>query len=162
MIGRAKEQQVLKNLALSGEAEFVVVYGRRRVGKTYLVRETFENTFFFSYTGIARVSAGKQIARFENTLRTYGWSGHRIRTWFDAFGALRELIAAGSKDEPLIVFIDEMPWMDNKKSDFISAFEHFALLERMGIRSKEPHLDCLRVSNLLDYQKDIQKQRRAL
>ena len=60
MIGRKEEQRLLNELAASGEAEFVVIYGRRRIGKTYLVRETFEDGFFFSYTGVANRNARQQ------------------------------------------------------------------------------------------------------
>jgi len=130
MTGRKEEQRLLRELALSGESEFVVIYGRRRVGKTFLVRETFENDFFFSYTGIANMSAGQQRDEFAKALREYGWtpgeSAARVpENWFDAFDALRALITKANTEDRLLIFIDEMPWMDNKKSDFIPAFEHF-------------------------------------
>ena len=130
MIGRKEEQLILRELASSGEAEFVVVYGRRRVGKTYLVRETFNNDFFFSYTGIANLNAKQQRIEFGKALHEHGWTrkgsgAGAPENWFQAFDALRDLISSAIKDERLIVFIDEMPWMDNKKSDFVQAFEHF-------------------------------------
>jgi AAA+ ATPase superfamily predicted ATPase len=126
MIGRTEEQRLLRELAGSEEAEFVVVYGRRRVGKTYLVRGTFGNSFTFSYTGIADVSAKEQRASFMDALREHGWRPDRpIRSWFDAFGELRAYLKARPAGEPIRVFIDEMPWMDNRKSDFVTAFEHF-------------------------------------
>ena len=130
MTGRKEEQQLLRELALSGESEFVAVYGRRRVGKTFLVRETFENNFFFSYTGIANVNAGQQLNEFMKALQNHGWvpkdgSGDTPKTWFEAFGKLREFVTDARTKDRLILFIDEMPWMDNKKSDFIPAFEHF-------------------------------------
>lgn len=130
MVGRKEEQRLLHELALSGESEFVVIYGRRRVGKTYLVRETFGNDFFFSYTGIANISAGQQRGEFAKALREHGWmpkgGGADVpNNWFDAFDALRALLTKASTKDRLLLFIDEMPWMDNKKSDFIPAFEHF-------------------------------------
>ncbi|MCL1805920.1 MAG: AAA family ATPase [Clostridiales bacterium] len=130
MIGRLEEQRLLRELALSGESEFVVIYGRRRVGKTFLVRETFGDDFFFSYTGVANVDARQQRAEFAKALREHGWApvggGSEVPgNWFEAFDALRALITKASEDERLLIFIDEMPWMDNKKSDFVPAFEHF-------------------------------------
>ena len=94
MIARKEEQQLLHELALSGESEFVVVYGRRRVGKTFLVRETFVNDFFFTYTGIANVSAAQQRTEFTKALREHGWTpndgGADVpQNWFDAFDASR-------------------------------------------------------------------------
>ena len=130
MIGRKEEQRILNELAASGEAEFVVIYGRRRIGKTYLVRETFGDEFFFSYTGIANINARRQRAEFAKALREHGWMPkngdvYSLSTWFDAFSALRALIENAETDDRVLIFIDEMPWMDNKKSDFVPAFEHF-------------------------------------
>lgn len=129
MIGRREEQELLKKLVASNEAEFIVVYGRRRVGKTYLVRTVFDNSFAFSYTGIAHVTAREQIAAFISTLKDYQWvPENEVTTWAAAFTELRRLLErqlSASPDAPILVFIDEMPWMDNKKSGFIPAFEHF-------------------------------------
>ena len=132
MVARKEEQRLLRELALSGEAEFVVVYGRRRVGKTYLVRETFGNEFFFTYTGISNSTAQQQRSEFARALREHGWKRDSDdlesdvpRNWFDAFDALRALVMQAKTGERLLIFIDEMPWMDNKKSDFVPAFEHF-------------------------------------
>jgi len=130
MIGRKNEQRLLNELASSGTSEFVVIYGRRRVGKTFLVRETFSNKFFFSYTGIANVNAKQQRKEFVKTLREYGWAPKNSdkdtpQTWFDAFDALRALIVNAKTNERLLIFVDEMPWMDNKKSDFVPALEKF-------------------------------------
>jgi len=130
MVGRKEEQRLLHELAQSGESEFVVVYGRRRVGKTFLIRETFGNEFFFSYTGIANVSAKQQRSEFAQALRKNGWipkdgDASVPNNWFDAFDVLRTLIMKAKTKERILIFIDEMPWMDNKKADFVSALESF-------------------------------------
>ena len=130
MVGRKEEQRILHELEMSGESEFVVIYGRRRVGKTYLARETFNNQFFFSYTGIANLKARQQRFQFAQALRDHGWvpgaGDANIReSWFVAFHALRDLIVKACVKERILIFIDEMPWMDNKKSDFVPAFENF-------------------------------------
>jgi len=128
MTGRKEEQRLLNDLSESGKAELIVIYGRRRIGKTFLVRETFENKFFFTYTGVANINAKQQIKEFVKTLRDHGWDQgdeDAPGNWFDAFHALRKLIKNVNSDERIIIFIDEMPWMDNKKSDFVPAFEHF-------------------------------------
>jgi len=130
MTGRKEEQRLLKELAGGGDSELVVVYGRRRVGKTFLIRETFGNSFFFTYTGIANISAAHQRIEFSKALQEHGWKqkntdSDALKSWFDAFDALRSLVIQANTKERLVIFIDEMPWMDNKKSDFIPAFEHF-------------------------------------
>ena len=125
MIGREKEQRRLLELADSGEAEFVAVYGRRRVGKTYLVRETFEGDFTFCHSGMARVGLAKQLQAFRSSLKDWGHSTcPRLSNWIDAFDELKQVIR-NNHQRRKIVFIDEMPWMDTPKSGFIPALEHF-------------------------------------
>lgn len=125
MIGREKEQRRLRELADSNEAEFVAVYGRRRVGKTYLVRETFDGEFTFCHSGMARVGMAKQLQAFRSSLREWG-DEHcpRLTNWIDAFDRLK-LLVKGCGQRRKIVFIDEMPWMDTPKSGFVPALEHF-------------------------------------
>ncbi|MDR1292439.1 MAG: AAA family ATPase [Clostridiales Family XIII bacterium] len=125
MIGRREEQRLLRDFAGREEAQFIVVYGRRRVGKTFLVRETFGDSFTFFYSGVANVGAKRQLREFGKTLRAHGHSAEKeFEDWFDAFDGLRALLK-GSKDAKRVVFIDEMPWMDSKRSGFVPAFEHF-------------------------------------
>lgn len=132
IIGRKEEQRELKRLYTSNEAKLVAVYGRRRVGKTYLIRETFENDFAFYHTGLSPLELeGKnllkaQLEAFTNSLRRYGLAVKRQpRTWIAAFELLIQLIASKPKDERQVIFIDEMPWLDTPKSGFITAFENF-------------------------------------
>ena len=125
MVGREKEQRRLRELADSGESEFVAIYGRRRVGKTYLVRETFDGEFTFCHSGMARVGMAKQLQAFRSSLKEWGYEKcPHLDNWLDAFGELKHLIAK-SELQRKIVFIDEMPWMDTPKSGFVSALEHF-------------------------------------
>lgn len=125
MIGRTSEQTELNRLCDSSESEFVALYGRRRVGKTYLVRELFEGRFAFVHTGKSKGGMREQLAHFRKSLEE--WCGGRVpapRTWDDAFGALKKVIAAADRPRK-VVFIDEMPWMDTPRSGFLSALESF-------------------------------------
>ena len=125
MIGRENEQMRLRELADCGEAEFVAVYGRRRVGKTYLVRETFDGEFTFCHSGMARVGMVKQLQAFRSSLKEWGHGNcPRLTNWIDAFDELKKVVK-GSGQRRKVVFIDEMPWMDTPKSGFVSALEHF-------------------------------------
>lgn len=132
IIGRKNEQQELQRLYASDESKLIAVYGRRRVGKTYLVRETFDNHFAFYHTGLSPLELDgenlmqAQLEAFTNSLRRYGKVVKRQpKTWLAAFELLIELLASKPKDERQVVFIDEMPWMDTPKSGFITAFENF-------------------------------------
>ena len=125
MIGRKKEIGLLLKAAESGQSEFVAVYGRRRVGKTFLVRETFNSRFVFQHAGVANSGTRIQLERFRQSLIE---SGHRtcpvLRTWFQAFDELKAVVNS-SVAVKKVLFIDEMPWMDKPNANFIPALENF-------------------------------------
>ena len=124
MIGRTKEINELNRLYESDESEFVAVYGRRRVGKTYLIRETFADRFAFQHTGLPNATKRQQLAHFKESLVEYGFKGAVPKDWFAAFHALREVVAKCVLRRK-VVFIDELPWLDTAKSDFLMALEAF-------------------------------------
>lgn len=126
LIGRKEEINRLMKAYGSKESEFVAVYGRRRIGKTYLIKETFGTKFTFQYTGIHNAPNSVQLGEFYNVLIQQGLdtSARKPKTWFEAFHLLEELIKK-SKVKRKIIFIDELPWMDAKNSRFVPAFEHF-------------------------------------
>lgn len=124
MIGREKEKATLLRLQKSHQSEFVVIYGRRRIGKTFLVRETFKQKFTFSHTGLANSVKNKQLENFYNSLCKYGYHGKKPKDWLEAFMFL-EVVITSSRNKKKVVFIDEIPWIDTPKSDFLPALEHF-------------------------------------
>lgn len=125
LVGRQFEQNLLNEITRSDKSEFVAIYGRRRVGKTYLVRETFNYNFAFQHTGVQNGDKARQLIEFERSLKTAGMDKcPKLKDWFMAFDLLGELLQ-GVESEKKIVFIDEMPWLDTPKSDFLSALEHF-------------------------------------
>ena len=125
MIGRIDEQRRLREAFESEYSEFVAVYGRRRVGKTFLVREQFHYKFTFQYTGLARKSTREQLQSFQLSLRRQGYTKAPLPgNWIEAFDMLKDLIE-WSKDRRKVVFIDEMPWMDAPRSSFLPALENF-------------------------------------
>lgn len=125
MIGRIFEQQELMRICNSEESEFVMIYGRRRIGKTYLIREFFDDKFIFSCTGIAKGDKAEQLANFRSDLDRYTNETHPIlKSWFEAFNSLRSIVEK-SKRKRKVIFLDEVPWMHTQKSDFLKALEHF-------------------------------------
>ncbi len=112
----------------SREAEFVVVYGRRRVGKTFLVNTFFNGKYAFKLTGLAQKSKREQLANFTVSLNRYTNGGKKYskpRTWYEAFDKLRELLSQIHVKGKRVVFIDELPWMDSRGGNLVSALEHF-------------------------------------
>lgn len=125
VIGRKREMEILEKAVSSSKSEFVAIYGRRRVGKTYLVREFFDNKFSFHCTGLAKGKTKAQLRNFNISLTKYsGQSVTQAKTWLDSFEQLISLLEQ-SDAKRKVVFLDELPWMDTARSGFISALEHF-------------------------------------
>lgn len=127
LIARKKEIDALENIYKSKRSEFVIVYGRRRIGKTFLVNKVFANRFTFTYVGARDLSQKEQIDRFARQLKEYSASAFlpKLESWDDAFYALRELIDKRPKKERKVIFFDEMPWIDTPRSGFVAALEYF-------------------------------------
>lgn len=126
IVGRKNEVGILNEKLKSARAEFVAVYGRRRVGKTYLIRNVFEGKFTFRITGLAQASLADQLSNFNLALKEQ-YPGRRTKnatTWMEAFQQIRKVIE-NSKKKKKVIFIDELPWFDTMHSGFIAALEHF-------------------------------------
>lgn len=125
LIGRESEKETLLNTLQEEYSQFIAVYGRRRVGKTFLIREAFNYKFAFQYTGAANLTVRKQLARFRNALKQQGLKDVPLLTsWMDAFYELErylESLPEGKK----VVFLDELSWMDAPRSSFLSVLESF-------------------------------------
>ena len=126
IIGRDAEIEMLENCVSSPRSEFVVVYGRRRVGKTYLVNQVFKERFNFRYVGGQHLSEEEQLQNFATALVEYGRLSFvpLLKNWLDAFSLLQKILGS-SRSKKKIVFIDEMPWIDNAGSNFVKALENF-------------------------------------
>lgn len=92
IIGRHQEQKLLEEHLRSGKAEFLAMYGRRRIGKTFLIRQFFQNHFDFDMTGVLEGNKSEQMTAFHMALKSYGYKGKKNQTWLDAFYALRQLL----------------------------------------------------------------------
>jgi len=125
IIGRQNQQQLLLSLLEMEDSQFVAVYGRRRVGKTYLVRETYSTHIAFQHTGLQNVDKKGQLKEFGRSLLNAGMAEvPRINDWFDAFFALGQFLQSRPEGKK-VVFIDELPWMDTPKSNLVAALDHF-------------------------------------
>lgn len=127
LIGRAEEKSLLIKIENSGEAELVAVYGRRRVGKTYLIRNGFKKQLAFEFSGIHHATLSQQLESFSNALTKTagGLPLAKPGTWIKAFGMLADLLEPIIEKERKVIFFDEFPWVNTPRSGFLAAFENF-------------------------------------
>lgn len=134
MVGRKKEIQELNDLYSSGNAEFVAIYGRRRVGKTYLVDQTFEGRITFRHTGLSPIENRKtddgllssQLRSFHESMLRQGLEAdHCPKDWIEAFFMLSMALQKIDDGSRQLIFLDELPWMGTPRSFFITALENF-------------------------------------
>ena len=127
IIGRKQEIATLTTLKNSPKSEFAAVYGRRRVGKTFLIRNVFEEPFSFQLTGTANVDLKTQLINFHTAFVKVN-PAHAPKkppkNWFDAFNRLSLFLETQPTGKKTI-FLDELPWLDTPQSGFISSLEHF-------------------------------------
>ena len=125
MIGRENEVRLLEKISRDDTSHFVAVYGRRRIGKTFLIRETYGMRFTFQHAGIFEGSMKEQLYAFGSSLKDAGFlPARQPKNWMEAFEDLKDLIRA-STEKKKIIFLDELSWMDTQNSDLLRALEHF-------------------------------------
>lgn len=125
IIGRETEKTQLKRYINSSQSEFIAVYGRRRVGKTFLIKEMFEGNFTFRMTGKEKADTKEQLQNFHYALADFGAETEQPVTWQEAFRLLEKYIESLATNQPKIIFFDELPWLDSYRSDFVAALEYF-------------------------------------
>ena len=132
IIGRKKEIAELKRYYESGRAEFVAVYGRRRVGKTFLIDEVFHDDMVFHHTGLSpydrrrKITLKDQLQNFYFSLLRHGMEDiAQPKSWMEAFFLLERFLETCDNGSRQVVFIDELPWMDTARSGFLTALEAF-------------------------------------
>jgi AAA+ ATPase superfamily predicted ATPase len=126
LIARHEECEILRRCMSSDESEFVIVCGRRRIGKTFLVEQFFEGKYDFRFVGGHNLRTRSQLNTFAKALKEYsGLKFPPFKDWIEAFDALEEYLGSLPKDKRKVIFIDEMPWIDSRRSNFISALEYF-------------------------------------
>lgn len=126
IVGREYECERLDDCMLSNQAQLIIIYGRRRIGKTFLINEYFDHHFAFKITGAYNQSRKVQLHSFAAELtRKTGIKWKDPENWIQAFEDLRAYLEKSEPMEKQVVFFDEMPWLDSHKSYFLPAFEWF-------------------------------------
>lgn len=133
LIGRKTEINELERLYSSERPEFVAIYGRRRVGKTFLIKQTFKGRMTFQHTGVSPVDLSSGVSLMKTQLESFYYSllNHGLegfsqpKSWLEAFFQLEQLLQRNDDGSRQLVFLDELSWMDTPRSGFLSAFESF-------------------------------------
>ncbi|WP_373550428.1 ATP-binding protein [Haliscomenobacter sp.] len=130
LVGRKTEIRILTDALATPYAELIAVYGRRRVGKTHLIRTVYEKNIVFEFTGANSVDFATQLENFSLTAQTAFRLNLAVpmampQNWLQAFRLLINLLEAYPPTGKQVIFLDEFPWLDNKKSGFLAAFDHF-------------------------------------
>ena len=129
IIGRDEELEMLREIYESTEPQFLAVYGRRRIGKTYLISEYFKDKgVYFEITGMKDGTKAEQLFQFAYEFSRQFNEGKRIsppKDWAQALNLLHEAIEKVEKGKKIILFFDEVPWLASPRSKFLNALEHF-------------------------------------
>lgn len=133
MIGRKKEIDILTKACEQSESKLIAVYGRRRIGKTYLINHMFsehkKECVFFRFTGSYMLDSSTQLENFVEAI--YDWfkieSKKEVKNWMSGFNYLKYAITEYEKEnQKVVIFLDEVPWIDKKNnSGFIGALGYF-------------------------------------
>lgn len=133
IIGRDKEIAEINRLYESGKSEFLAVYGRRRVGKTFLVDQALKGKITFRHAGLSPVEKNSQANNLRAQLKHFYFSlksqGTKVKkcptSWIEAFYLLSQLLENLDNGGRQVIFLDELPWMDTPRSGFVTALEGF-------------------------------------
>lgn len=128
VVGRESEKKMLREAMQSKTPELIAVYGRRRVGKTFLIRQFLKKEIAFEFTGSKEAKLGQQLVNFSKSLGKLSGNEKLYRVpanWSDGFDLLTSYITPKLATGKTVVFLDEFPWINTHKSGFLSAFDHW-------------------------------------
>ena len=128
IIGRTDEKEILYKALTSTESEMISIIGRRRVGKTYLIRTIYQDKIAFEISGLQNATGEEQLRNFANQLRKFSGSKTIIPTpkdWLDAFFILIDFLENTDLKSKPVIFFDEVPWMATRKSGFLKGLSYF-------------------------------------
>lgn len=128
IIGRIAEKKILKDAMTSQSAELIAIYGRRRIGKTFLVRSAYEKQLVFEFTGVHNAKMPEQLDNFARALTKASSSPAPLAApanWSIAFDILEKFLTPILQKQTAVIFFDEFPWINSQKSNFLKSFDHF-------------------------------------
>lgn len=127
-VGRKSERHILEAAFHSPTAELVAVYGRRRVGKTFMIHSVFEKEIVFEFSGAHNASYRSQLENFCRELARASKNRKPVEIpsgWSEAFAMLEAWLSKITRKKKQVLFFDEFPWLETPRSGFLSAFSYF-------------------------------------
>ena len=125
MIGRQHERAIMDRLLSKNSAELLAILGRRRVGKTYLVRHHYKDNLAFEFTGTQHADADNQLEKFRVKLsELVKREIPKLSSWSEAFSQLKLFLSKRRKKNKPVIFFDELPWIAGRKSNFLQEFAY--------------------------------------
>ena len=130
LIGRSAEIRILDTALQTNEAELIAIYGRRRVGKTYLIRSFYSERIVFETSGVQNLNLKDQLENFRLTLQSqFKQPIDKLDSWLHAFRTLMDILnERPPSSEKYVLFFDEFPWFDTPRSRFLAAFDFFGTI----------------------------------
>lgn len=128
IIGRTEETEILRTALVSEQPEFIALVGRRRVGKTFLVKHIYQHRINFELTGLQHTSKSEQLQNFVFAIRNFFPDfdiTKKPKNWLDAFFMLSKALDEQDKQDKMVVFLDELPWLGTKRSGFLTGLSWF-------------------------------------
>lgn len=128
LAGRKEEIKLLQSLLPKETPEFVAIYGRRRVGKTFLIRQVYQKEIVFECSGLHKKSFGQQLENFWLTLQEVSQMAQLSlppKTWLQAFLQLKLYLNTLKGTGKKVIFLDEIPWFETARSGFLAALDNF-------------------------------------
>ena len=125
--GRKDEIKMLQGLITKEDSSFLALYGRRRIGKTYLVRQVYENQIVFECSGLHQRDLSQQLENFWLTLIEANPKEKPSlpKTWLQAFSLLKMYVSSLPEQQKKVIFLDEIAWFETQKSGFLAALDNF-------------------------------------
>ena len=125
LIGREEERKILLDALNTGQSELIAIYGRRRIGKTFLIRQVYAQRVNFEFSGMHRGTLRQQLKNFHLAFPARLRKGKAPADWLDAIQLLGRYFDGLKGKGKKVLFIDEFPWLDTHRSGFLAAFSHF-------------------------------------
>ena len=126
IIGRDTQKAIFEEALASSKSEFIIVYGRRRVGKTFLIKNVLHNRISFEMTGIQNADLSDQLQNFADKLTEQSQTEIKPpKSWMQAFSMLKKHLSSVKTKQKKVIFLDELPWIDTPKSKFLGMLAHF-------------------------------------